>query len=538
MQAFRRFFVVCRTLILPFIAYEKARRHPGSKKALSHARAVRLGLQSLGITFIKLGQLLATRPDIVGEILAAELRNLLDNEPAIPFTTLRTILKAELPSDIKTIFASVEREPLGSASIAQVHKAQLLSGKLVALKIQRPGVMEQLHADLPELRRLCRILDGLSLSKSLKFTYLYNEFISWITNELDFQVEGRRADVFRENMKPVEGVVIPQIYWKYTTKKLLIMSYAEGYTLNELLDLMAKQRVDSLYELKLDYAIDPDVLIERIVAAMAKQTLVDKYFHGDLHPANIIVKQHNVLAFIDFGIIGTLNEEEHKLMLLAMSALVRDDPQALTNVLTSLIVGDLSAQEVAHIHQELADELHRMHEDASGKESLTQCINAIFRISQRYEVMYTQGFIIAMKTITQMDSVASQIGLRSPLVAYLKPAVEEAVIASLAGNLSQESAYASIAGLVEAGKKLPQSLVELEALIHAQVTPRPLAGASRSQGGRGSLFWPLVLGSGTLLLLGYVGVYASTQTLVVLSFTALMFALFGVIVMIIKNERN
>jgi len=347
MKSLKRFFTICSTLIPAFLAYSLAHHNTNSKKFQESCIRIRLGFQTLGTTYIKLGQLLCARPDIIGLDLASELRNLLDHEPIIPFITIQHVIESESNTPLSKIYKKIEHTPLGTASIAQVHKGTLLNGTAVAIKVQRPGVVDLIYNDLPILKKVCHVLELLIPNTPVKFTYIYSEFEDWITNELDFRVEGRRADKFNENMAGVEGVVIPHIYWQHSSKLVLVMSFLEGYTLNDLLHLMKKQHVATLYELKLDYKIDPDLLIQRTVAAVAKQALVDKYFHGDLHPANIIIQKNSKVALIDFGIIGTFNAEEHAQLLFLLLALVHDDPQALVKVIRSLITTDLNPRQVA-----------------------------------------------------------------------------------------------------------------------------------------------------------------------------------------------
>lgn len=478
-----RFGTICRTLVPPLLAYARTRRNPESPQARRARIELRLALQHLGTTFIKLGQLLSARPDLIGLELADELRNLLDHEPALTFTSIQQIIETETKQPITALFKTIDTVPLGTASIAQVHRAVLQSGREVALKVQRPHVEATIKRDLPVLKQVCRLLDITFPLRSLQFSYLYSEFVDWVTNELDFRVEGRRADRLRDNMSEVDGVTIPEVYWEYTTKALLTMSYIEGMTVNQLLDTMHHQQVTTLYDAELPYPIDPDLLVGRTIAAVAKQALVDRYFHGDLHPANIIVQRHSRVAFVDFGVIGSINAEEHAQIMLTMMAIVQNDPEALVKVCKSLAITPLSHADVAHVHQLLADELHKLQEDGGGRVSLSHFMSVIFAISQEYQLMFTQGFIIAMKTIAQIDSVASQIGLRSSLVALMKPEVEKCLALSLSHELSEDNISGTILNLVEAGKQLPQTLNDLQELIHGgELLPAtaPLRTAERA----------------------------------------------------------
>lgn len=467
MKNLKRFNKIFGTLFPPFFHYAFVKNKPESKKYKATLFSIRTAFQTLGPTYIKFGQMLSARPDLVGIHLADELRNLLDHEPIIPFEDIEKTLVDELKQPVKKIFRKIEHTPIATASIGQVHKATLHSNHVIALKVRRPGIEAVIKSDLPVLKTISILMDAFLPLKGLKFRYVVDQFSEWITNEMDFQIEGHRADKFRENMKSIEGVHIPKIYWEHTTTKILAMEYIEGHTLNELLNLMEKQKVKTLYDLKIDFKIDPDALIERMIGAVAKQSLVDRFFHGDLHPANIIIQKSNVITFVDFGIVGSLNEEEHTQILLCMLSLVESDPETLVKVITSLITDPISPQEVGKLHQEFSDELHKMHEDIGGKVTVNHFLTALLPLSTKYHVQWSSGFLLAVKTIGQIDSVAGQIGLRKPLVELMKPEVEKALTTSLSTNFTKETLYKGLLDLVQAGKKLPQTLTELEDLIHS-----------------------------------------------------------------------
>jgi ubiquinone biosynthesis protein len=467
MKNLKRFSVIFHTLFPPFFTYAMVKNKPESKKYKDATFAIRKALQKLGPTYIKFGQMLSARPDLVGIHLADELRNLLDNEPIIPFEDIEKVLEGELKQPVKKVFRKIEHTPIATASIGQVHKATLHNNHVVALKVRRPGIETVIKNDLPVLKNISILMDIFIPLKGLKFRYVVNQFSEWITNEMDFQIEGHRADKFTENMKSVEGIHIPKIYWEHTTEKVLELEYIEGHTLNALIDLMKKQKVSTLYDLKTDFKINPDLLIERMIGAVAKQSLVDRFFHGDLHPANIIISKQNMITFVDFGIVGSLNEEEHTQILLCMLSLVESDPETLVKVITSLITDPLSPQEIGKLHQEFSDELHKMHEDIGGKVTVNHFLTALLPLSAKYHIQWSSGFLLAVKTIGQIDSVAGQIGLRKPLVELMKPEVEKALTTSLSTSFTKETLYKGLLDLVQAGKKLPQTLTELEDLIHS-----------------------------------------------------------------------
>lgn len=465
MNSFRRFLYIAYLLIpssIRIVIHKNNPESPAFKKAVEEFR---IKLQQLGSTFIKFGQMMSARPDIVGQEFSNELRNLLDHEPPVPFQAIKGTIQEELKSPYTDIFKEFEQEPLATASIGQVHKAVLHNGKKVAVKIQRPHIQMVIKKDLAVFKLLAPFLNSIFGGRGIKFDYLYQEFMDWILNELNFEVEGRRADKFRENMESVEGVTIPQIYWKYTTEKIITMEYLEGRTLNDILNEMKQKGATSLYDLKTPEKLNADLLIKRTISAIAKQAFMDRYFHGDLHPANIIIQKHNTIAFVDFGIIGTLDNEEYTELIFTMLALVENDPEALLKAVMTLVSEPLSSTQMGNLKEDLSLELHKMHEDSNGKISLNHFILVAMTIAKKYNMIWSPGVLLAIKTIGQIDFVAGQIGLKEPLVDLMKPEVEKYVTKAVSSNISKEVLYQGMLDLVQAGKKLPQTLAEIEQLI-------------------------------------------------------------------------
>ncbi len=475
MHSFQRFVYISSKLIPLFLVYLLSKNHSDSKRFLDNAKKIRETFQELGTTYVKLGQMLSARPDIVGPQLSSELRNLLDHEPPIPFAIVEEIIKTELKANPHDVFPTFEEKPIATASIAQVHKAKLKNGKIVAVKVQRPRIAELIQEDLAVLKIVAGLLEKIFPQTSIRFSYIYQEFADWITNEIDFQVEGRRADKFRENMSSLEGIVIPEVYWKYTTQKLLVMQFLNGVTINDLLNEMKKQNVTSLYDLRFDHKLDPDLLIKRLIGAIGKQAFADRYFHGDLHPANILVLPKNGIGFVDFGIVGTLDSQEYMELVLVMLALVENDPESLLKSVVSLMVKPLSQKDTTSLQEVLSLELHKLHEDTGGKISLNHFITTLLSVAQRYEMIWTPGVLLAVKTIGQIDFVSGQIGIKQPLVDLMRPIIEKYITNAISSTVSKEEVFKAALDLFKTGKRLPDTLNDLEELIHSgqfiRVTP-------------------------------------------------------------------
>jgi ubiquinone biosynthesis protein len=271
------------------------------KKEIADQRSsvrFRLLLESLGPTFIKLGQMLSTRADLIPRDYVEELGSLRDDVKPIPFETAKKILEEELGRKIEEVFKSFEKEPVAAASIGQVHDAVLLkTGDRVAVKIQRPDIMKIIKADIEILNNMAEILEkAFKNIENFDPSGVIDEFGHMILREIDYTLEGRNIERFRENLKDMDNVVIPKVYWDFSTKRILTMEYIEGVSL------------DSKKELK-QMNTDFKAITDTLGKAYIKQIFIDGFFHADPHQDNIFALTKNRVCFLDFGAIGYMDDE-------------------------------------------------------------------------------------------------------------------------------------------------------------------------------------------------------------------------------------
>ncbi len=267
------------------------------KPELSIPERLKNALERLGPTFVKLGQILSVRPDLVPHEFIAELEKLQDEVPPFPYELAKKIVETELQKPLKTVFKSFEKKPIASASIAQVHKAVLKNGQQVAVKVQREGVKEKIDRDLDILFLLAHAIEkNFPETRNYRPLDIMKEFASWTRKELDFTVEGKNADIIRKNCKKDKDVKIPEIHWKFTTKKVLTLEFIDGLKFND---------IEGVTKAKLNRR----KLAVTGFNTFMKQALIDGFFHADPHPGNILCLKHNMIAYLDFGIVGRFNAE-------------------------------------------------------------------------------------------------------------------------------------------------------------------------------------------------------------------------------------
>jgi ubiquinone biosynthesis protein len=264
--------------------------------------AVRHALENLGLTYIKLGQYLATRFDVLPSEFCDELTKLLEEVRPASFADVRATVESEFGAPLESIYPSFALRPIASASVAQVHEARTRAGDRVAVKIQRPGIDRIFAADARNMRRLARLADFFGLLGAASMVEMVDEFSAWTNRELDFCAEAAAADRLRKTA--TSGEVIPCVHWHLTTKRVLTLEFIDGVSLARVLSLVESGREAELRGLL--PALDIQKVGRLMTRAYLRQLLVTGFFHGDPHPGNVIVLRDNRFAFVDFGIVGYL----------------------------------------------------------------------------------------------------------------------------------------------------------------------------------------------------------------------------------------
>jgi ubiquinone biosynthesis protein len=257
---------------------------------------IRSALEDLGTTFIKLGQVLSTRPDLVGKDVADELAKLQDDVPPVPYDSIKRVIETEFNSSLDDLFEDFDDEPLASASIAQVHRARLKDGTEVAVKVQKENITDLIIKDISIMRYLAEQADNrIENLKYYNLPSIVDEFERTINKELDFAQEARNIERFRTVFEGDKQVCAPEVYREVSSKKVLTMEFIEGTKISEILDS--------------DISINRKTVAKIGTECYFKQIFMHGFFHADPHPGNIFVLPGNRLCFVDFGMTGHLEKE-------------------------------------------------------------------------------------------------------------------------------------------------------------------------------------------------------------------------------------
>jgi len=293
-------------------------------EVVSAPERLRMALEELGPTFIKFGQLLSTRTDLVPREYVAALDSLLDQVPPFPGDQARRIIEHDLKRPLSEAVARFDDVPIAAASIAQVHRAMLWTGEEVVFKVRRPGIREMVRHDVAILRRVAQLIDRYAPDIGfVNAVSLVEEFNQAIHEEMDFLREAENVIRIRDNFQRSPNVYIPQVYPEFSSDRVLVMEYLEGTRIDDIAGLQAKG-----YDLTRIARYGTDALF--------KMVLLDGLFHADPHPGNVLVLEGGRLAFLDFGVVGRIREELRDAMGTTFIALVRRDYDALARLSISL----------------------------------------------------------------------------------------------------------------------------------------------------------------------------------------------------------
>lgn len=282
---------------------------------------LRLALEEMGPTFVKLGQIMATRVDLLPPEWISQLETLQDQAAPLPFAQLRFQLERSLGARVSDCFREVDEVPVGSASMAQVHRAVTHAGEEVVLKIRKPGIEDKIKADLRLMRQLADIVGAQSPElRRYRPAEIMQEFERSLLRELDFRIEGRNADRMRENLREFEFIKIPRVYWDWTSEDLNVQEFIRG---------IPAKKVDEL-----DAAgLDRRRIARRGARAAWKMMLEDGFFHADPHPGNFIIQPGGRIAMLDFGMVGRLGSARRDQLIRLIRCVILQEADAATQVL-------------------------------------------------------------------------------------------------------------------------------------------------------------------------------------------------------------
>lgn len=431
--------------------YRRSRPDSLDKSPKGIGERIRLVLQQLGPTYIKLGQIASTRPDIFPPEVIAELEKLQDKVPPFSYTEVREIIRQELGANLEEVYLEFSQEPLAAASIGQVHRAVLQTGEKVAVKIQRPGIAVDISTDLEILYELARLAENrFSWIESYQPVDMVEEFSKSLQNELDYTFEARNAEKIAKQFINNSAIYIPKVYWAHSTKKVLTAEYIDGIKISERESLEQQG-----YHLSR--------LAGQFVKGIFQQIFIGGFFHGDPHPGNVVVLPGEVIAFLDFGMVGRLNEELKYNLASLVIALMRQNPDELVK---SIFRMGIVPEQVNRLH--LRDDIAMLQEKYYGvplsKVSLGEAVTNIFAITLKYKIKMPADFVLVGKALLTMEGIVENLDPNVSILDIAEPFGQKLVKDRMHPKDLAKRIWKNVNSFGEALGSFPESLRELSAV--------------------------------------------------------------------------
>lgn len=358
-------------------------------------KKLRLILEDLGPTFVKIGQIMSSRQDMFSKRYCNELIKLRDHVSPMSIDVVRSVIESEYEMPLENVFVEFDSQPLGSASIAQVHKAKLKNGKEIVVKVQRPYIYEMMERDISLIRRAIKLLKlNEVLGSVVDFNIVLDEFWYTAQEEMNFLNEAKFAERFANLNKDVAYIGVPHIETGYSTSKVLVMEYVDGFEI---------EKRDQLIK----YGYDFKEIAQKLADHYIKQVIDDGFFHADPHPGNIRIRDGKIV-WIDFGMMGILNNEDRLLMKSAVLAIAKQNTQELVDVILTLGIHDGRIDYTKFYNDIETFMIHYTNTDLMDI-NLGMAIQEIFTIAHHYRIAMPKGVSMLARGLVTIESTVMHI---------------------------------------------------------------------------------------------------------------------------------
>ena len=417
---------VIRTMIRP---------RPESK---TRYQRIAQAMEELGPTFVKLGQILSTRPDVFPDELIVELKKLQSSVTASPWDLVKAQLESAYDDELGNVFARFDEEPIAAASVAQVHRARTHEGREIVLKVLRPGIRDVVENDLDILQILAGLAERIPELRAVQPRAMVREFERAMIRELDLTHELANIRRFRENFRNSEFIVVPEPLDELSSRTVLAMEFLDGVPFNRYAEVGA----------------DRERIAKRAIGGVFKMAFDDGFFHADPHPGNVLAMGGSRIGILDMGLAGRLDRTLRDKVIALLYALVRDDPDRIAEAVFSL------GETTGHVEfGEFKKDVFDLYEDdlrgrAIKDVHLGRLITRLFRIAARHKMQVPADLALVLKALVTMEGVAKEVYPELDVLEEAKPFVQRLLLE----RYSPERMSADLADLMQSSHLLLQAL--------------------------------------------------------------------------------
>ncbi|MBN2644093.1 MAG: AarF/ABC1/UbiB kinase family protein [Desulfuromonadaceae bacterium] len=409
---------------------------------------LRMALERLGPTFIKFGQLLSTRADILPASYILELKTLQDQVLPVAWDRIKTHIETELGLPCHELFQQIDPKPVASASMAQVHRAQLHNQDWIALKVRRPGIEKIIATDLDILTGLATLIEyNEELSQIVSATELVKEFRRTIYRELDFTKEAHTMERFRANFSHDEAVYVPSVYWDYTTDALLTMELVNGTKISQISQLR-------------EHGHDLKELAHRGAQCFMAQVIHHGLFHGDPHPGNIFILDDGRICFLDLGMVGHIDEELKQQLVNLLLAIFNKDTDLLISVLVTRLPRAQEFDKPA-LKRDLLEFIEDYHQRPLKQIDAFKLVTEFINIMSRHHIRFPSDLMLLTKALVTIEGIGRDLDPDFNLMAELQPNIVALIKKRLSTENLSKQTLQTLRFYLDAAKTLPHDLKEL-----------------------------------------------------------------------------
>src|SRR5215471_7078124 len=392
-------------------------KHVDDIAHLDHPQRVRRVFEVLGPTFVKLGQILATRPDLFGPEWIAEFEKLQWQAPPMDFEELRRQVQEDLGAPLEDIFAEVETTPLAAASVAQVHRATLKDGTKVVLKIQRPGIRPMIESDMRLLAHLASLAEkSVPQLAAYRPQKVVQQFMKSLQSELNFMTEGHNAEQVAANFGGDDHIVIPKIYWEWTKERLNVQEFVDG------IPGVDVHAIDAA-------GMDRKHIAQTGASAVLKMIMMDGLFHADPHPGNFFILPGERIAFIDFGMIGRVSELRRQQITKLLQALLDNDAEGLSTIL--LEWSDREGDDPGELSGAVEEFLGKYAGKSMGLMDLSAMVGDLLSLVRENKLTMPPDQAMLLKVFVSLEGAFKKLDPGFDIMGAIQPILHETAIDKL-----------------------------------------------------------------------------------------------------------
>jgi ubiquinone biosynthesis protein len=428
------------------------RKQPVRVEKLSRPQGLRMALEELGPTYIKLGQILSTRPDLIPVEFLKELAKLQDKVPPFPFSESRQIIQHELGGPLESFFEDFQDTPLASASIGQVHKARLLEGQDVAVKVQRPGIQRMIEIDLEIMLHLAtlmeRHIEELALHRPVK---VVEEFARSLEKELDYHLEAANMERISQNFSGDPHTYIPQVYRDFSTARVLVAEFIDGIKVSDLDRLNAA-------------GLDRKRITDRGAEILLKQIFDHGFFQADPHPGNLFVLPGNVICLIDFGMVGTVDRKTREVFVDLIDGVIKKDADRTAQILLQLTDWD-TEPDLRSFERDVSDFMAQHLYRPLREIRIGKLMHQLLELASHHRLRIPPDIFLMMKALTTVEGVARMLDPEFEFIKKAEPFVRKILLERFSPQRISSDTYRMAKDMWMFAQQFPKDLLDISRML-------------------------------------------------------------------------